>query len=139
MKDKTIENVLWLRATPLLAGQSPATEKHDKTDDARGHTIDSLEMVELDFAANITKEETQEADEAAEHEKISKEDLEINMKRAAEEREIANEEVQEILVDQRATQNILTSLLSTLKDFDEKAALVQHALDSISRQGVQEE
>ena len=95
-------------------------------------------MVESDFVANITKEGTQEADEAAEHEKISKEDLEINMKRAAEEREIANEEVQEILVDQRATQNILTSLLSTLKDFDEKAALVQLALDSISLQGVQE-
>ena len=61
------------------------------------------------------------------------------MKRAADEREIANEEVQEILVDQRATQKILTSLLSTLKDFNEKAALVQHALDSISRQGVQGE
>ena len=127
-----------MRATPLPAGQSPATEKHEKTGDARGCTIDSFEMVESDFAANITEEETQEADEAAEHEKSSKEDLKINIKRAAEEREIANEEVQGILVDQRATQKILTSLLSTLKDFDEKAALMQHARGSTSLRGVQE-
>jgi len=78
--------------------------------------------MESDFAANITKEETQEADEAAEHEKISKEDLEINMKRAAEERKIANKEVQEILADQSAIQKILTALLNILKDFFEKAA-----------------
>ena len=110
-----------MRATPLPAGQSPATRKHEKTGDARGHTIDSIEMVESDFAANITKKDTQEADEAAEHEKISKEDLEINMRRAAEEREIAKE-VQEILADQSATQKILTALLNTLKDFFEKAA-----------------
>ena len=138
MKDKTIENVLWLRAMPLLAGQPPEPEKHEKTGDARGYTIDSFETVESDFAANITKEETQEADEAAEHEKISKEDLQINMKRAAEEREIANKEVQEILADQSATQKILTALLNTLEDFSEKAALVQPVLDSISLQGVQE-
>ena len=121
MKDKTIENVLWMRATPLLAGQPPESEKHEKTGDARGYTIYSFEVMESDFAANITKEETQEADEAAEHEKISKEDLEINMRRAAEEREIAKE-VQEILADQSATQKILTALLNTLKDFFEKAA-----------------
>ena len=122
----------------MPAGQSPATRKHEKTGDARGHTIDSIEMVESDFAANIAKKDTQEADEAAEHEKISKEDLEINMKRAAEERDIANKEVQEILADQSATQKILTALLNTLKDFSEKAVLVHHARDSISLQGVQE-
>ena len=44
------------------------------------------------------------------------------MKRAAEEREIANKEVQEILADQSATQKILPALLNTLKDFFEKAA-----------------
>ena len=40
---------------------------------ARGITIDTLEVMESDFAATLTEEKNQEADEAAEHEKITRE------------------------------------------------------------------
>ena len=40
---------------------------------ARGGTIDAIEMVESDFAANPVKAETQETDVAAEYEKITPE------------------------------------------------------------------
>ena len=40
---------------------------------ARGIIIDTLEVMEPDFAATLTEEKNQEADEAAEHEKITRE------------------------------------------------------------------
>merc|ERR1719243_386747 len=57
-------------AALLQAGQPPVPEKHEK---AGGGIIDILEVVESDFAANLAKEETQEADAVAEYEKITQE------------------------------------------------------------------
>merc|ERR1719506_2046131 len=58
----------------LLQGeQPPVPEKHEKAGGAGGGIIDILEVVESDFAANLAKEETQEADAVAEYEKITQE------------------------------------------------------------------
>merc|ERR1719399_2132388 len=53
--------------------QPPLPEKHEKASGAGGGIIDILEVVESDFATNLAKEETQEADAVAEYEKISQE------------------------------------------------------------------
>merc|ERR1719399_2716782 len=55
----------------LQGGQPPLPEKHEKASGAGGGIIDILEVVESDFATNLAKEETQEADAVAEYEKIS--------------------------------------------------------------------
>merc|ERR1719359_1490902 len=47
------------------------------------------------------------------------------MKRAGEDREIANNEYQATVADQRATEKLLTATLNVLKGFYEKAALTQ--------------
>jgi len=60
-------------AALLQGGQPPLPEKHEKAAGAGGGIIDILEVVESDFAANLAKEETQEADAAAEYEKITQE------------------------------------------------------------------
>merc|ERR1719265_1133958 len=56
-----------------LLEQPPLPEKHEKAGGAGGGIIDILEVVESDFAANLAKEETQEADAVAEYEKITQE------------------------------------------------------------------
>jgi len=67
-------------------------------------------------------------------EKLSKEiealkaevaDLQMQMKRAGEDREKQNKEFQVVVADQRATQKLLDAALGILKGFYEKAALVQ--------------
>merc|ERR1719243_203236 len=60
-------------AALLQAGQPPVPEKHVPAGGAGGGIIDILEVVESDFAANLAKEETQEADAVAEYEKITQE------------------------------------------------------------------
>merc|ERR1719506_2077398 len=60
-------------AALLQAGQPPVPEKHVPAGGAGGGIIDILEVVESDFAANLAKEETQEADAAAEYAKITQE------------------------------------------------------------------
>merc|ERR1712224_647561 len=60
-------------AALLQAGQPPVPEKHEKAGGAGGGIIDILEVVESDFAADLAKEETQEADAVAEYEKITQE------------------------------------------------------------------
>merc|ERR1719502_760353 len=57
-------------AALLQDGQPPLPEKHEKASGAGG---DILEVVESDFAANLAKEETQEADAAAEYQKVTQE------------------------------------------------------------------
>jgi len=52
-------------------------------------------------------------------------DLEIQLKRAGEDREKANSEFQVTVADQRATQKLLAGALNILKGFYDKAALVQ--------------
>merc|ERR1719488_285237 len=52
-------------------------------------------------------------------------EMQVQMKRAGEDREKANKEFQMTVADQRATQKLLTAALGILKGFYEKAALVQ--------------
>merc|ERR1719243_58129 len=52
-------------------------------------------------------------------------DLQVQMKRAGEDREKQNKEFQVTVADQRATQKLLAAALNILKGFYEKAALVQ--------------
>jgi len=52
-------------------------------------------------------------------------EMQVQMKRAGEDREKANKEFQMTVADQRATQKLLTAALNILKGFYEKAALVQ--------------
>merc|ERR1719498_1442479 len=53
--------------------QPPKPEKHEKAGGAGGGIINILEVVEADFAKNLAEEETQEADAAAEYEKVTQE------------------------------------------------------------------
>merc|ERR1712117_172768 len=54
--------------------QQPAMPvKHAKAGGAGGSIIDILEVVESDFATNLAKEESQEADAQSEYEKVSQE------------------------------------------------------------------
>jgi len=52
-------------------------------------------------------------------------ELQVELKRAGEDREKANSEFQTTVADQRATQKLLAGALNILKSFYEKAALVQ--------------
>jgi len=52
-------------------------------------------------------------------------DLQVQMKRAGEDREKQNKEFQTTVADQRATQKLLAAALNILKGFYDKAALVQ--------------
>merc|ERR1712083_1275541 len=53
--------------------QPAAPELHSKAGGAGGSIIDILEVVESDFATNLTKEEAEEADAQSEYEKESQE------------------------------------------------------------------
>jgi len=57
-------------------------------------------------------------------------ELQVQMKRAGEDREKANKEFQVTVADQRATQKLLAAALNILKGFYEKAALVQKSQGS---------
>merc|ERR1719456_1688697 len=52
-------------------------------------------------------------------------DLQVQMKRASEDREKENKDFQTTVADQRATQKLLAGALSILKGFYDKTALVQ--------------
>merc|ERR1719395_292467 len=52
-------------------------------------------------------------------------ELQVELKRAGEDREKANSEFQTTVADQRATQKLLAGALNILKGFYDKAALVQ--------------
>merc|ERR1740133_621118 len=52
-------------------------------------------------------------------------EMQVQLKRAGEDREKANKDFQMTVADQRATQKLLTAALGILKGFYEKAALMQ--------------
>jgi len=54
-------------------------------------------------------------------------ELQLQMKRAGEDREKQNKEFQDVIADQRATQKLLEAALGILKGFYDKAALVQQS------------
>jgi len=56
-------------------------------------------------------------------------ELQVQMKRAGEDREKENKEFQTTVADQRATQKLLAAALNILKGFYDKAALVQKKAD----------
>jgi hypothetical protein len=56
-----------------IMSQPAAPAQHSKSSGAGGSITDILEVVESDFAKNLASEETQEADAAAEYEKVSQE------------------------------------------------------------------
>jgi len=61
-------------ATPSSFMQQPAKPVlHSASEGAGGSIIDILEVVESDFASNLAKEETEEADAQSEYEKVSQE------------------------------------------------------------------
>merc|ERR1712165_94097 len=53
--------------------QPAAPETHTKASGAGGSIIDILQVCESDFANNLAKEETEEADAQSEYEKVSQE------------------------------------------------------------------
>merc|ERR1712014_60456 len=53
--------------------QPASPELHTKAGGAGGSIIDILEVVESDFATNLAKEETEEADAQSEYERVSQE------------------------------------------------------------------
>jgi len=62
-------------------------------------------------------------------------EMQVQMKRAGEDREKANKNFQMEIADQRATQKLLTAALGILKGFYEKAALVQKKAVASVHQG----
>merc|ERR1719310_1425277 len=61
-------------ASPAVFMQQPAKpEQHAKASGAGGSIIDILEVCESDFATNLAKEETEEADAQEEYEKTTQE------------------------------------------------------------------
>jgi len=72
--DSSAASMLQNGADMASAMQQPAMPvQHGKAGGAGGSIIDILEVVESDFAQNLAKEETQEADASAEYEKVSQE------------------------------------------------------------------
>merc|ERR1719313_347 len=82
----------------------------------RDHTVASIE----DMTATIT-----DLSNAIETLKAEVMELNVNLKRASENREKANKEFMAVVADQKATQKLLTAALDVLKSFYDKAALVQ--------------
>jgi len=59
--------------TGSIMQQPSKPELHEKSGGAGGSIVDILEVVESDFASNLAKEETEEADAQSEYEKVSQE------------------------------------------------------------------
>merc|ERR1719387_1122859 len=92
---------------------SASTEENTRTKDELVAKIADFEQTVSDLTKNI---------EVLKQEIAT---LKDNMKRAGEDRELANKDFQVIMADQRATEKILNAALNILKGFYEKAALVE--------------
>merc|ERR1712087_910608 len=98
--------------------QQPAKpELHSASGGAGGSIIDILEVVESDFASNLAKEETEEADAQSEYEKVSQENAvtkttkEQDVKYKTQEAKAQDNTVAEYSGDREAAQTELTAVL----------------------------
>merc|ERR1712203_146313 len=97
--------------------QPAAPELHTKAGGAGGSIIDILEVVESDFASNLAKEETEEADAQSEYEKVSQENAvtktlkEQDVKYKTQEAKAQDNTVAEYSGDREAAQTELTAVL----------------------------
>jgi len=83
---------------------------------------------ELEIAAiEDLKQTIENLSNAIEILKAEIEELDVNQRRASQNRDNANKEAQATVADQKATQKLLTAALSVLKSFYDKAALVQQS------------
>merc|ERR1719327_766023 len=83
---------------------------------------------ELEIAAiEDLKQTIENLSNAIEILKAEIEELDVNQRRASQNRDKANKEAQATVADQKATQKLLTAALRVLKSFYDKAALVQQS------------
>merc|ERR1712151_806925 len=98
--------------------QQPAKpELHEKSGGAGGSIIDILEVVESDFASNLAKEETEEANAQSEYEKVSQENAvtktlkEQDVKHKTQEAKAQDNTVAAYSGDREAAQTELSAVL----------------------------
>merc|ERR1711878_169425 len=89
------------------------TEKKEREKADLIAKIEDLELIIKTLSDEITKLKSEIAE------------MQLQMKRAGEDREKENKEFQMTVADQRETQRLLTAALSVLQDFYGKAALIQ--------------
>merc|ERR1719203_592193 len=98
--------------------QPAAPEKHAKSTGAGGSIIDILEVCESDFATNLAKEETEEADAQSTYERVSQENAvtektkEQDVKYKTQEYISQDATVSEYSTDREATNTELSAVLS---------------------------
>merc|ERR1719461_2827300 len=97
--------------------QPAAPVKHSKATGAGASIIDILEVVESDFATNLAKEETEEADAQAEYEKVSQQNSvtktlkEQDVKYKTQEAKSADNTIAEISSDRDTSNTELSAVL----------------------------
>merc|ERR1712060_184517 len=97
--------------------QPAAPELHSKSEGAGGSIINILEVCESDFASNLAKEESEEADAQSEYEKVSQENAvtkttkEQDAKYKTQEAKAQDNTVAEYSGDREAAQTELTAVL----------------------------
>merc|ERR1711912_117348 len=90
------------------------TEKKEREKSDLIAKIEDLELTIKELTEAIDKLKSEVAE------------MQVQMKRAGEDREKENKEFQQTVADQRASQKLLTAALNILKGFYEKAALLQN-------------